>query len=454
MDLLFTLTSFVVALAILIAVHEFGHFWVAQSLGVKVLRFSIGFGMPLLRWQRDPDSTEYVLAAIPLGGYVRMLDEREEEVPESQLDRAFNRQPVWKRSAIVIAGPVFNLLFAILAYWAIFIVGDLGLKPVIGAVAPQSIAADSGFQSGDELLLIGEHPARSWETAIFSFSIDALNGRDLHVRVRDAGGQERDRWLPGAAIAALADAPDLLDRLGLEPSRPQLPAVIGELVPGEPAQQAGLAVGDRLIAADGVTIPSWQAWVTLVRERPGQTIQLEVERVDGSFQRISITPQSTELDGRQIGRIGAGVQMFDDLMDDYRVLVRYGPVDALGQAVGKTLDMSLMMLRVMGRMLTGEASVKNLSGPITIAEIAGRTASSGLDAFVKFLAVVSISLGVLNLLPIPVLDGGHLLYFLVEWIKGSPVSEQIQLQGQNIGFILLAGLMVLAFYADLSRLLG
>ncbi|AFL74670.1 RIP metalloprotease RseP [Thiocystis violascens] len=454
MEILFTIASFVVALAILIAVHEFGHFWVARRVGVKVLRFSIGFGRPLLRWQSRRDETEYVLAAIPLGGYVKMLDEREEAVPENQLDRAFNRQPLWKRSAIVVAGPLFNLLFAILAYWAIFIVGDTGLKPVIGVVAPQSIAAASGFQPGDELLRIGDRPARSWETAVFAFAVEAMDGQDLPIRVRDAGGREQDRWLPGEAIAGLAEEPDLLGRLGLEARRPRLPPIIGELVPGEPAQRAGLEVGDRLVAADGIAIDSWQDWVALVRERAGQSIPIEVERGDGSLQEISITPRSTEIDGREVGRIGAGVLVPDDLMDDYRVLVRYGPIEALGQAVDKTLDTSVTMLRVIGRMLIGEASVRNLSGPITIAEVAGQTASSGLLAFVKFLAVVSISLGVLNLLPIPVLDGGHLFYFLIEWIKGSPVSEQIQLQGQKVGFILLAALMSLAFYVDISRLLG
>ncbi len=454
MDILVTVGSFIVALAILITIHEFGHFWVARRVGVRVLRFSIGFGRPLLRWRGRHDETEYVIAAVPLGGYVKMLDEREEAVPEDQLGRSFNRQRLWKRALIVIAGPASNLLFAVLVYWIIFIVGDPGLRAVIGTVAPQSVAAESGFQPGDELLLIGNQPVKSWETAIFSFSLDALDGQDLRVRVRDASGQEHDRWLQGAVLTKLTETPDLLDWLGLEPRRPELPAVIGEIVPGESAQQAGFEVGDRLVAADGRQIPSWQDWVALVREHAGQTILVDVERRDGSTPQIAITPRPTDIDGKRIGRIGAGVAVPEHLMDDYQVLVRYAPVAALGQAFNKTLNMSTMMLRVMGRMLIGESSVKNLSGPITIAEYAGRSASSGLNAFVKFLAVVSISLGVLNLLPIPVLDGGHLLYFLIEWVKGSPVSEQIQGQAQTLGFILLAALMLLAFYVDLSRLLG
>lgn len=454
MGTLFTLGAFVVALAILITVHEFGHFWVARRVGVKVLRFSIGFGRPLLRWQRDPDATEYVLAAIPFGGYVKMLDEREEPVPEGQLSQAFNRQTLWKRSAIVVAGPLFNLLFAVIAYWAIFIAGDTGLKPLIGVVTPQSIAAEAGFQTGDELLRIGERPARSWETAVLDFTVKALDGQTFQVRVRDASGQERNRQIPAEALAGLTDEPDLLTRLGLAPARPVIPPVIGELVPGEPAQRAGLQSGDRLLAADGVPLHSWQDWVSWVRDRPDQSIQMEIERDGRSILSIAVTPRATETAAGTVGRIGAGVQIPDGLMDDYQVQVRYGPVEALRQAVSKTAEMSTLMLRIVGRMLSGEASVRNLSGPITIAETAGRTASYGLVSFVKFLAVVSISLGVLNLLPIPVLDGGHLVYFFIEWVKGSPVSEAIQLQAQKVGFVLLAGLMMLAFYVDLSRLLG
>lgn len=454
MDMLFTLGSFVVALAILIAVHEFGHFWVARRLGVKVLRFSIGFGRPLFRVQRNPDATEYVVALVPLGGYVKMLDEREDEVPPEQAHLAFNRQSLWKRSAIVAAGPMFNFLFAIFAYWAIFMAGDSGLRPVVGEVAPQSIAAEAGFQPGDELIRIGGREAGSWETSLFAFIGKSLDGRELAVEVRDPSGNESVRWIPSEAVQSLAEEPDLLGRLGLAPRRPVLPAVIGELVPGEAAEEAGMQVGDRILAVDGSPIPSWEEWVGIVREHAGQTLDLDLERADGERVVLSITPRSTLVDGSTVGRIGAGVLVPDDLSDDYRVEVSYGPVESLGRAVSKTVDMSVMTLRVVGRMLIGQASVENLSGPITIAETAGRTASYGLESFVKFLAVVSISLGILNLLPIPILDGGHLLYFFIEWVKGSPVSEAAQIQGQKIGLFLLAALMTLAFYLDLSRLLG
>jgi regulator of sigma E protease len=455
MDILFTIGSFVVALAILIAVHEFGHFWVARRLGVKVLRFSIGFGRPLLRIQRHPDSTEYVVAAVPLGGYVKMLDEREEEVPADQLHLAFNRQVLWKRSAIVVAGPLFNFLFAILAYWGIFMAGDTGLRPVVGEVAPQSIADQAGFQVGDELLRIGDRDAGSWETALFAFISKSLDGKELAIHVRDQSGSELDRWIPSDAVRSLTKEPDLLGMLGLVPQRPILPPVIGEVVPGEAAEGAGLQIGDRILAADGEPIASWQDWVGLVRERPGATMEIEIERTEGERLSLSITPRSTQADdGAEIGRIGAGVAIPDGLMDDYRVEVRYGPIEALDRATAKTVEMSVMTLRVVGRMLTGQASVENLSGPITIAETAGRTASYGFDSFIKFLAVVSISLGILNLLPIPILDGGHLLYFFIEWVKGSPLSEAAQMQGQKIGLVLLAALMTLAFYLDISRLVG
>lgn len=454
MDILFTLGSFIVALAILIAVHEFGHFWVARRLGVKVLRFSIGFGRPLFRFQRHPDDTEYVVALVPLGGYVKMLDEREEDVPPDQAHLAFNRQALWKRSSIVAAGPAFNFLFAIIAYWAIFMSGDSGLRPVVGEVEPQSIAAEAGFEPGDELIRIGDREAGSWETSLFAFIGKSLGGKELGVRVRDASGNEIERWIPSAAVQSLSEEPDLLGRLGITPKRPILPAVIGELVPGEAAAVAGMQLGDRILAADGRPVESWPAWVDLVRDHADTPILIDVERSDGERLELQITPRTAQVDGATVGRIGAGVLVPDGLMDDYRVEVSYGPLESLERAVSKTVEMSVMTLRMVGRMIIGQASIENLSGPITIAETAGRTASYGLDSFLKFLAVVSISLGILNLLPIPVLDGGHLLYFFIEWIKGSPVSEEAQMQGQKIGLFLLAALMSLAFYLDLSRLLG
>jgi regulator of sigma E protease len=451
-EFMFTAGSFIVALAILIAVHEFGHFWVARKLGVKVLRFSIGFGRPLLRRIGQRDGTEYVLAAIPLGGYVKMLDEREGAVSPEERHLAFNRQTLWKRCAVVAAGPMFNFLFAIFAYWAIFVSGDVGTRALVGEVAEESIAAAARFAPGDELLAVGDRPTPTWESAVFALMAEVLDGEDLPVRVRDEGGLELVRVLDGGALANLPDDPAILSNLGLSPARPALPAIIGDLMPGEPAAQAGLRSGDLVVGANGQTIAAWSELVDTVQANPGQPLRLEVER-GAEFLEIEVVPGTVRVADREVGRIGAGAQIPNDLFDKYRTEVRLGPLTAVNAAIGKTADMSLLMLRVIGRMLVGKASVENLSGPISIAETAGKTASYGLGYFVKFLAVVSISLGVLNLLPIPILDGGHLLYFAIEAIKGSPLSEQAQLQGQRVGLALLAALMTLAFYVDISRLL-
>jgi len=449
---LFTAVSFVVALGVLITVHEFGHFWVARRLGVKVLRFSIGFGKPLLRWS-GKDDTEYVVAALPLGGYVKMLDEREEPVPEPELPHAFNRQSLPVRSAIVVAGPLFNFLFAIFAYWAIFVGGDTGLKPLVGEVAPQSIAAEAGFKPSDEILDIDGKETPAWESVIYALLEKSLGDKDLQVRVRDAEGVEDTRILPGTALRGLTEDGQLLENLGLTPKRPVVPPVIGDVLKGEAAATAGLEPGDRIITADGKPMESWGDWVEYVRARPEKPIGLVVAR-DGLEIEVTLTPAALEQNGEVIGRIGASVEIPERLFEEYRVEVKYGPVAAIGVAARKTWDLSALTLKVIGKMLLGEMSVKNLSGPISIAESAGKSASYGINPFLKFLAVVSVSLGVLNLLPIPVLDGGHLLFFLIEAVKGSPLSEEAQMQAQKIGIILLLALMTLAFYVDLSRLLG
>jgi len=452
-DLVLTIGAFLVALAILIAVHEFGHFWVAQRLGVRVLRFSIGFGKPLLRWVGRRDGTEYVIAALPLGGYVKMLDEREGEVPKAELHRAFNRQLLWKRTAIVAAGPLFNFLFAAAVYWGILVVGDEGTRPLIGSVTAESMADEAGFAAGDELLRVGERPTPTWEAAIFALMAASLDGEDLPVRVRDSGGDETLRWLDGERLAGMTDSPAVLANLGFQPARPALPPVIGEVVPDGVAAQAGLRAGDRILAAGGEPVASWADWVQAIRAHPGDPITLEFER-DGQTREVRLTPETVREEAQEIGRIGVVVEVPKDFGEAYRAEVRQGPLEAIGGALTKTADMTTLMVRISARMLVGQASVENLSGPITIAETAGKTASYGLDAFAKFLAAVSISLAVLNLLPIPVLDGGHLLYFLIEWIKGSPLSDQAQMRGQHIGVVLLAALIGLAFYLDLSRLLG
>ncbi len=450
---LLTLVSFLLALGILISVHEFGHFWVARRLGVKVLRFSIGFWRPLWRRVGRVDGTEYVIAAVPMGGYVKMLDEREGKVAPEERHRAFNRQGLGTRTAIVVAGPLFNLLFAVLAYWGILVVGESGTRPVIGTVAEGSIAAKAGFQRGDQILLVGERATPTWEAVLTAFMGGVLDEEDLPVDVRDASGAKQTRWFDAQALADLPEDPAVLSQIGLSPLRPPLPPVIGELVPGESAAAAGLRVGDRILRVEGEAVDTWEAWVGWVRSHPEQALGVEIER-EGARLRMEVTPRAITQGGERIGRIGAGVAVPPGHGDEYRILVRLGPVEALGEALRKTYEMSRLMLRVLGRMLIGRASVEHLSGPISIAESAGKSASNGPGYFIKFLAVVSISLGVLNLLPIPVLDGGHLLYFLIEAVKGSPLSERVQLQGQRIGMAFLLMLMGLALYVDLGRLLG
>lgn len=452
-SLLFTILSFFVALGVLITVHEYGHFWVARKAGVKVLRFSIGFGPAL--WQRTSpvDGVEYVIGAIPLGGYVKMLDEREEAVPEDQLEWAFNRQSLKVRSAIVGAGPLANFLFAIIAFWLVFMLGDVGSRPLVGEVEPDSIAFQAGFEPNDELLSVGSRETPTWELAMYALLVVSPQDYGLPVRVRDAGGSERIRLLPSTALEGLEGDVSPFQVIGLFQQRPTIPPVIGELVAGEAAAKAGLQTGDRVLVVDEQPIGDWVELVRYVQARPNQLLQLEVERA-GSTRLIAVKTGEVEYQDKSIGRIGAGVQEVEGLLDDYRVIVRMGPLEALPAAVSKTWDISGLIFKTLGRMLTGDMSVTNISGPISIAVSAGKTASYGLTPFLKFLAWVSISLGVLNLLPIPVLDGGHLLFFIIEGVKGSPLSEEAQLQGQQIGFVLLLMLMGLAFYVDIARLLG
>ncbi len=448
-----TLFWFIVALGVLITIHEFGHFWVARVSGVKVLRFSIGFGRPLMKWVGKKDATEYVVAGIPLGGYVKMLDEREGEVAPEEAHRAFNRQSLPVRSAIVAAGPLFNLLFAVLAFWVLGMTGETGSRPLVGSVAADSIAARAGIERNDLFVAVAGEPAPTWESVVYGLLGAAVSDEPVAVRVRQPGQPSRELRLALSGLLKSAGQPELLEHLGIEPKHPTLPPVFGRLVAGEPAAEAGLQVGDRLLAVDGEPLADWMAWVEYVRAHPGRLLHLRVER-NGQTLSLELIPARIEQDGKVIGHIGAAPRVPKGFLDDYRVKVRYGPLESLRRAVVKTWDMSVLMLKVMGRMLTGQASIQNLSGPISIAQAAGDTARIGLDYFLKFLAVVSISLGVLNLLPIPILDGGHLLMFLIEAIKGSEVSESAMLLGQKIGIVLLLSLMVVAFYVDLSRVFG
>lgn len=447
-----SLLAFILAIGVLVTVHEFGHFWVARRLGIKVLRFSIGFGRPLWKRTFGSDRSEFVVAALPLGGYVRMLDEREGEVAPEELPRAFNRQPVATRVAVVIAGPLFNFLFAIAAYWLMFVAGIPGLRPVVGDVVPGSLAAQAGFTAGEEIVAIQDTATPTWEAAVMALLDASLDERAaISVRVRTPDGAERTLQAPLGQSADLLEQGGVLQNFGLEPW--QLPAVLDAVVAGEAAQQAGLLRADRIIAADGTPIGGWNDWVDYVRARPEQTIRVEVLR-NGATQVLDLVPRRVVEGGEPHGFIGASVYLPEDGQHaTMRVVVHHGPLQALPAALGKTWEVTTLTLRTLGKMLTGKASVKNLSGPISIARYAGESAAIGLTTFLAFLGIVSVSLGVLNLLPIPVLDGGHLLYYLVEAVKGSPLSEAAQLAGQKIGIFLLLMLMTVAFYNDLVRLI-
>jgi len=446
--------AFLIAIGLLISVHEFGHFWVARRLGVKVLRFSIGFGRALWSRRAGVDQTEYVIAVIPLGGYVKMVDEREGEVAEADLPRSFNRQHLGVRTAIVAAGPLFNIAFAVFAYWALFVIGVEGLRPVVGSVTPDSIAAESGLRDGDEIVAVEGRATATWEAASFALMNALVSGDETELEVSDAQGRvthlvlrttDGHRYLEGGA---------LLDNLGLRPWQPSVPAVIEAVLPGGAAERGGLRPGDRVITAGGEPVMDWRAWVDYVRARPGVTFKIVIERGDEQRQLV-LTPETITTEGGGTrGRIGAQARLPDDLFAGMRAVHRYGPVAALGEAVRKSWNMATLMLSMLGKMVVGEASLDNISGPISIAEYAGRTASIGLTPFLSFLALISISLGVLNLLPIPLLDGGHLMYYLIEFIKGSPVSEAFEATAQRVGIAMLLLLMGLAFYNDLARLFG
>jgi regulator of sigma E protease len=447
----YSAAAFIVAIGILVTVHEFGHFWVARRLGVKVLRFSIGFGQPLWKRTFGSDATELVVAAVPLGGYVKMLDEREGAVAVADLPRAFNRQPLRTRVAVVVAGPLFNFLFAILAYWMMYTIGVPGMRPLVGEVIPGSDAAAAGIVSGDEIVAVGNTPTPTWENTVLALLDASLaESGSVDLAVRDPQGGERHLQAHFDSSSELLQAGGVLENFGLGPWRP--PAVIDRLIAGGAGERAGLQPDDRIIRANGESINSWEQWVGYVRDRPEQPMELQVLR-DGREVTLDLVPDSVTEEGVTIGRIGAYVRLPDDEQRaTMRVVVRYGPLQALPEALRKTRDVTTLTLRTLWKMVTGKASVESLSGPISIAQYAGQSAAIGLATFLGFLGIVSVSLGVLNLLPVPVLDGGHLLFYLLELVKGSPVSEAAQLLGQKIGIALLLALMSLAFYNDLVRL--
>jgi regulator of sigma E protease len=444
--------AFLAAIGILVAVHEFGHYWVAKKLGFKVLRFSIGFGKPLLmRVGRDRDRTEYCLAAIPLGGYVKLLDEREGDVAAEELPRSFTRRPVLHRIAVLLAGPAMNLLFASLLYAVLAMVGSQVIKPLVGQVRPGSPAAAAGLERGDEIVRVGEHDVDDVESLQIALIRQVSNDGDVPLRIRRAGALMPVTLRVGEARRELTEPGRLLPGLGFDVATWSAATSIQDVPQGSAGAKAGLLVGDRILRVDGQPVVNMTDFQSMVMSAPGRDISIEVERAG---QRVHIVAAVGEVmdQGRQVGRLGITLQESARVWPPGVLQTRRsGPIDALSAGVRKTWDMSSLTVEMLWRMLTGQVSAKNISGPISIAEFAGISASLGLTAFLGFLAIISVSLGVLNLMPVPLLDGGQVVYQLVEAVKGSPLSERAQTFGQQVGIALLVVLMSLAFYNDISR---
>jgi regulator of sigma E protease len=449
-DLAYKIAAFAVTLGVLVVIHELGHYAVARLAGVKVLRFSVGFGRIVWSRRFGADRTEWALSAIPLGGYVKMADEREDAVAPADLPRAFNRQGVGRRIAIVAAGPIANLLLAVLLFAGTYVAGVPGQRPVIATPPAQSAAAQAGLRAGDVIKAVDGRPIGSWQE--LRWRLIHAQGADtvrLDVARNDDRGDALARTLPIGAIGASDWDQNPLTALGL---RQDLgPPLVDQALPGRPAERGGLRAGDRIVAIDGAPVSSPSDVATLTGARPGEPLTFRYQR-DGTTAEAVLTPEVVDNGGRRTGVVGLRLRVDPAVVAALGVTVRYGVVDALLQGTQRTAELSVFTLRMLGRILVGEASVKNISGPLTMADFAGQSAQAGVLVFVSYLALISISLGVLNLLPVPLLDGGHLLYYLAELIKGSPVSDRAFAVGQRIGMAVLAMLMVLALVNDVSRL--
>jgi len=457
MSFVWYLIWFVVAVGLLVTVHEFGHFWVARRLGFKVLRFSIGFGRPLLTRVAGADRVEYVVAAVPLGGYVKLLDEREGPVEPHDLPRSFTRRPPWQRILVLLAGPVFNILFAVLVLWAmLWVNGVTEVRAKVGDVTTGSIAARAGLRSGDEIRAINGAAVTGQRDVVFDL-LDAMSGRgQALLSVLGAAGETRQANLSvedPAERRRLTEPAELFRGLGFQFWTPPVPPVLGPVTPDGPAARAGLAVGDRIVAIDSVAVNDFRQIVDYISARPGERVNIEYRR-GGATHSVQVTVASEEAAGRRIGRIRvqqpAGVTYPPDML----LHTELGVSGALARAGGEAWNMTLLQGRLFWRMVLGRVSLKNLSGPLSIAEFAGDSAEAGVASFMSFLVLISLSLGFLNLLPIPILDGGQILFQLVEWLKGSPLSDRAQALGQQVGIALLIVLMGVALYNDIARQFG
>jgi regulator of sigma E protease len=468
MEAIESIAALIVTLSILVTVHEYGHYWVARRFGVKVQRFSVGFGKTLYKWYGKPVparavpegqevktrsnelvGTEFAIKAIPLGGYIKMLDEREGFVADDELHLTFNRKPVSQRIAIVLAGPLANFMLAIAAYWILFVTGVTGIVPLLGDIDRNSQAGLAGFTRGQEIIRVDGTDTPTWSQVNLQLFKRVGDTGQIDFEVEDPNGSHRNLVIPVEAWLADAETPFPTTTLGLVLDAPPVPAVIGRLVEGGRALDAGLQVGDRILASGSTRVESWDQWVDIIQTSPNRELQLEVNR-EGVRTRLSLVPESIIREDKEIGYIGAAAQV-PEVPQEMQRVVRYSVFTAWIPAVVKTWDMSIFTLDSIRKMILGAISTSNLSGPITIAKVASASAKSGLETYIGFIAILSISLGVINLMPIPVLDGGHFLYYIIELLSGHPVSERIQVLGMQLGVFIIVGIMLLAFYNDLAR---
>jgi regulator of sigma E protease len=450
-DFLYYTAAFLVAISLLVAIHEYGHFLVGRWAGMKVLRFSIGFGKPLWSMVSGPDQTEYRISALPLGGYVRFLDTREGPIDPADEGRAFNQRPIPGRIAMLLAGPGFNFLFAIFAYWALFIYGVPTLTAAVGAVEPESYAAQAGLETGDRIVAVGDVETSHWEAALVEMLGQMVSDGRIPLQLENEDGYQRSAVIDvGEDRTRLTEPGVLFDGLGFQPWQVNdMSSVVGTVYDDSPAKAAGILSGDRITVIDGIAIENFGDLLKVVSERPNEDVTVELDR-GGRTIGIDLVLASTERDSKQIGMLGVSS---DTDTSGFYYLRQFGPVESIGQSLARTWRSTIFTLKMLGRMLTGDVSIKNISGPLNIAQFAGDSAQRGLDYYLGFLAIVSISLGVLNLLPVPVLDGGQIVYQLAEAIKGSPLSERAQILGQQIGILALLLLMSFAFYNDIHGML-
>ena len=452
-DFLISALTYIVAISLLVAVHEYGHFWVARRLGIKVLRYSIGFGRVV--WSRyGKDGVEYAISAIPLGGYVRMLDERDGTATDADRHLAFNRAPVWKRVAVLFAGPGFNFIFAVVAYWALFMSGVPGLTPVIGDVKPASLAATAGLQPEDKILQVEGQDIPTREAALMASLAEVLGDGVVEMRVAGREGAERTVTIDAVGRSRELTEPNaLFQGLGFDFWYPPRTTQLTAVEPESPAARAGLRPGDRILGFDGRLVADGETLSAFIRQRPDQRVAVQIER-DGKPLDVEITVGSVLNNDAKIGRIGVGFSQAAPWPKEMSVLQREGPITAIPKAASKTWDNTKFTVEVIWHLISGKVSLKSISGPIGIATVAGAAVQHGLGALLTLLAIISISVGVLNLLPVPILDGGQIVYQLAELLKGAPVSERAQIVGQQVGMVLLAMLMLLAVFNDLAPHFG